>query len=148
MWIVRLALDRTYTFVVASLLILVVGLVAIRRMPVDNFPDIDIPVVTVVYLYSGMPADDVEKRILLVTERVLTASVNDIEHMESQAYTGVGVIRIYFQPRAKIEAAVAQVTATCQTCSTTCRKGRPPPTSSAIAQRVSRSPRSPSAATP
>ena len=100
MWIVRLALDRTYTFVVMSLLIFVVGLVAIRRMPVDNFPDIDIPVVTVVYLYSGMPADDIEKRIILVTERVLTASVNDIEHMESQSYTGVGVIRIYFQPRA------------------------------------------------
>ena len=67
MWIVRLALDRTYTFVVMSLLIFVVGLVAIRRMPVDNFPDIDIPVVTVVYLYSGMPADDIEKRIILVT---------------------------------------------------------------------------------
>jgi multidrug efflux pump subunit AcrB len=127
MWIVRLALDRTYTFVVASLLILVVGLVAIRRMPVDNFPDIDIPVVTVVYLYSGMPADDVEKRILLVTERVLTASVNDIEHMESQAYTGVGVIRIYFQPRAKIEAAVAQVTATCQTVLNNMPQGTTPP---------------------
>src|SRR4051812_34834477 len=127
MWIVRLALDRSYTFVVASLLILVVGIVAIRKMPVDNFPDIDIPVVTVVYLYPGMPADDVEKRILLVTERVLTASVNDIEHMESQAYTGVGVIRIYFRPKAKIEAATAQVTATCQTVLSNMPQGTTPP---------------------
>ncbi|MBP3954681.1 efflux RND transporter permease subunit [Gemmata sp. G18] len=127
MWIVRLALDRSYTFVVASILILVVGMVAIRKMPVDNFPDIDIPVVTVVYLYPGMPPDDVEKRILLVTERVLTASVNDIEHMESQAYTGTGVIRIYFQPKAKIEAATAQVTATCQTVLNNMPPGTTPP---------------------
>ncbi|HEX4613913.1 MAG TPA: efflux RND transporter permease subunit [Urbifossiella sp.] len=127
MWIVQLALRRTYTFVVASLLIFVVGMVAIRRTPVDNFPNIDIPVVTVVYLYSGMSADDVEKRILLVTERVLTASVNDIEHMESTAYTGVGVIRIYFGPRAKIEAATAQVTATCQTVLNSMPQGTTPP---------------------
>jgi multidrug efflux pump subunit AcrB len=127
MWIVRLALDRSYTFLVASLLILVVGVVAVRKMPVDNFPDIDIPVVTVVYLYPGMPADDMEKRILLITERVLTASVNDIEHIESQAYTGTGVIRIYFQPKAKIEAATAQVTATCQTVLSNMPQGTTPP---------------------
>ncbi|WP_020469113.1 efflux RND transporter permease subunit [Zavarzinella formosa] len=127
MWIVELALRRTYTFVVAALLILAVGIVAIRRMPADNFPNIDIPVITVVYLYSGMPADDVEKRILLVTERVLTASVNDIEHMESQAYNGVGIIRIYFQPKAKIEAATAQVTATCQTVLNNMPQGTTPP---------------------
>jgi multidrug efflux pump subunit AcrB len=127
MWIVQLALRRTYTFVVAALLILVVGLVAVRRTPVDNFPDINIPVVTVVYLYSGMPADDIEKRILLVTERVLTASVNDIEHMESTAYTGVGVIRVYFNPNAKIEAATAQVTATCQTVLSNMPQGTTPP---------------------
>ncbi len=127
MWIVQLALRRTYTFVVAALLILVAGAVAVVRMPVDNFPDIDIPVVTVVYLYSGMPADDIEKRILLVTERVLTASVNDIEHLESQAYNGVGVIRVYFQPRAKVEAGVAQVTATCQTVLNNMPPGTTPP---------------------
>ncbi len=127
MWIVQLALNRTYTFLVAALLILVVGVVAIKRMPVDNFPDIDIPVVTVVYLYPGMPADDIEKRIILVTERVLTASVNDIEHIESQAYTGVGLIRIYFQPKAKIEAATAQVTATCQTVLSNMPQGTTPP---------------------
>ena len=127
MWIVQLALRRTYTFIVAAVLVLVVGAVAVRRMPVDNFPDIDIPVVSVVYLYQGMPADDVEKRIVLITERVLTASVNDIEHIESQSYNGAAVIRIYFQPRAKVEAAVAQVTATCQTVLNNMPQGTTPP---------------------
>src|SRR5262245_5834776 len=114
MWIVRLALRRTYTFVVAALLILVVSLVAVNRMSTDIFPAINIPVVSVVWQYTGMPADEIEKRIILVNERVLTTSVNDIEHIESQSMFGVGVIRIYFYPHAKIEAAVAQVTATSQ----------------------------------
>ncbi|QEH36194.1 Cobalt-zinc-cadmium resistance protein CzcA [Aquisphaera giovannonii] len=127
MWIVRLALDRTYTFVVASILIAVVGLVAIRRMPVDNFPNIDIPVVTVVYMYSGMAPEEVERRFILVTERVLTASVNDIEHIESQSMSGVGVIRIFFQQGAKVEAGVAQVTATCQTILNNMPPGTTPP---------------------
>src|SRR6266481_2846119 len=115
MWIVRLALRRTYTFVVVALLIAVLGAVSIYRMSTDIFPEIDIPVVTVVWQYTGMPADDIETRIVLVNERVLTASVNDIEHIESQSIDGVGVIRIYFQPGAKIAEAEAQVTATCQT---------------------------------
>jgi multidrug efflux pump subunit AcrB len=115
MWIVRLALRRTYTFVVLAMLIGIAGLVSIDRMQTDIFPEVDIPVVTVVWQFTGMPADEIESRIVLVTERVLTASVNDIEHVESQSLTGVGVIRIYFRPGAKIEAAVAQVTATCQT---------------------------------
>jgi multidrug efflux pump subunit AcrB len=114
MWIVRLALRRTYTFVVAALLILAVGLVVIGRMSTDIFPEINIPVVSVVWQYTGMPADEVEQRIVLVNERVLTTSVNDIEHIESQSLFGVGVIRIYFHPHARIEAAVAQVTATSQ----------------------------------
>src|SRR5262249_45472720 len=114
MWIVRLALRRTYTFVVAALLILAVSLVAIDRMSTDIFPEINIPVVSLVWQYTGMPADEVEQRIILVNERQLTTSVNDIEHIESQSLFGVGVIRIYFHPHAKIEAAVAQVTATCQ----------------------------------
>src|SRR4051794_34570427 len=147
MWIVQLALRRTYTFVVAAVLIVAVSVVAVRRMPVDNFPNIDIPVVTAVYLYGGMPADDIEKRILLVTERVLTASVNDIEHIESQAYNGVGVIRIYFQPNAKIEAGVAQVTATCQTVLSIMPQARPRRTSSATARLACRSCRSRSPAT-
>src|SRR5229473_2613172 len=115
MWIVRLALRRTYTFVVAALLIAVLGAVTIYRMSTDIFPEVDIPVVSVVWQYTGMPADDVEKRIVLLNERVLTASVNDIEHIESQSLDGVGVIRIYFHPGAKVAEAEAQVTASCQT---------------------------------
>jgi CzcA family heavy metal efflux pump len=114
MWIVRLALRRTYTFVVMALLIGVLGLVSIHRMSTDIFPEINIPVVSVVWQYTGMPADEIEQRIILINERVLTTSVNDIEHIESQSLFGVGIIRIYFQPGAKIEAAVAQVTATSQ----------------------------------
>src|SRR5438445_9565759 len=115
MWIVRLALRRTYTFVVAALLIAVLGAVSIYRTSTDILPEIDIPVVTVVWQFFGMPADEVETRITLINERVLTASVNDIEHIESQSIDGVGVIRIYFQPGAKVAEAEAQVTATCQT---------------------------------
>src|SRR5437764_9006368 len=115
MWIVRLALRRTYTFVVLAMLITVLGFVSINRMSTDIFPEIDNPVVRVVWQYSGMPADEVETRIILINERVLTASVNDIEHIESQSLDGVGVIRIYFQPGAKIAEAETQVTATCQT---------------------------------
>jgi multidrug efflux pump subunit AcrB len=115
MWIVRLALRRTYTFVVMALLIAVLGAVSIYRMSTDIFPEIDIPVVSVVWQYTGMPADEIETRIVYLNERVLTASVNDIEHIESQSLDGVGVIRVYFQPGAKVAEAEAQVTATCQT---------------------------------
>jgi multidrug efflux pump subunit AcrB len=115
MWIVRLALRRTYTFIVVALLIAVLGAVSIYRMSTDIFPNIDIPVVSVVWSYFGMPADEVETRIVYINERVLTASVNGIEHIESQSLTGVGVIRIYFRPGASIAEAEAQVTATCQT---------------------------------
>src|SRR5438034_593307 len=115
MWIVRLALRRTYTFVVVALLIAVLGGVSIYRMSTDIFPNIDIPVVSVVWQFSGMPADEIESRLVLINERVLTASVNDIEHIESQSLDGVGVIRIYFQPVANVAEAEAQVTATCQT---------------------------------
>src|SRR5579872_4475643 len=114
MWIVRLALRRTYTFVVAAMMIAVLGAVSIYRMSTDIFPEIDIPVVSVVWQYTGMPADEIEQRIVLLNERVLTTSVNDIEHIESQSQFGVGIIRIYFYPGARIEAAVAQVTATSQ----------------------------------
>src|SRR5947207_723499 len=115
MWIVRLALRRTYTCVVVAMLIAVLAAVSIYRMATDIFPNIDIPVVSVVWQYAGMPADEVESRLTLVNERVLTASVNGIEHVESQSLDGVAVIRIYFQPGAAIAEAEAQVTATCQT---------------------------------
>src|SRR6202047_2902692 len=115
MWIVRLALRRTYTFVVVALLIAVLGFVSINRMSTDISPNIDIPVVSVVWSFFGMPADEIETRIVFVNERILTASVNGIEHIESQSLAGVGVIRIYFRPGASVAEAEAQVTATCQT---------------------------------
>src|SRR5947209_8535067 len=115
MWIVQLALRRMYTFAVVALLIGVLGAVSIYRMSTDIFPNIDIPVVSTVWQFTGMPADEIESRIILVTERVLTASVNGIEHIESQSLDGVGVVRIYFQPGTAIAEAEAQVTATCQT---------------------------------
>src|SRR5437588_533178 len=115
MWIVRLALRRTYTFVVLAVLIAVLGAVSTNRMATDILPEADVPVVSIVWQYTGMPPDEVESRIILINERVLTASVNDIEHIESQSLAGVGVIRVYFQPGAKIAEAEAQVTATCQT---------------------------------
>src|ERR1700752_2627574 len=102
MWIVRLALRRTYTFVVVALLIAVLGAVSIFRISTDIFPEIDIPVVSVVWPFSGMPADEIESGLILITERVLTAAVNDIEHIESQSLDGVGVIPIFFQPGAQI----------------------------------------------
>src|ERR1700712_2191222 len=115
MWIVRLALRRTYTFVVLAVLIAVLGAVSANRMPTDILPEADVPVVSIVWQYTGMPPDEVESRIILINERVLTASVNDIEHVESQSLAGVGVIRVYFHPGAKIAEAEAQVPAPCQT---------------------------------
>src|SRR5256714_1639029 len=115
MWIVRLALRRTYTFVVVALLIAVLGAVSIYRMSTDILPEINIPIVSVVWQYTGMPPDEVESRIILLNERVLTASVSGIEHIESQSLNGVGVIRIYFRPGVNVAEAEAQVTATCQT---------------------------------
>ncbi len=94
MWIVRLALRRPYTFVVVALLILVLGVVTIARAPVDIFPDVDIPVITVIWSFIGLSPDDMEKRVLTVTERAMTTAVNDIEHMESQSMYGVGVIKV------------------------------------------------------
>ena len=115
MWIVRMALRHMHTFVVVALMIAVLGAVSVYRMSTDIFPSVNIPVVSVVWQYTGMPADQIETRIILVNERVLTASVNGIEHIESQSLDGVGVIRIYFQPGAQVADGEAQVTATCQT---------------------------------
>ncbi|WP_074310375.1 efflux RND transporter permease subunit [Singulisphaera sp. GP187] len=111
MWIVKLALRRPYTFVVMALLIVVMSVVAVRRMPVDIFPEIDIPVITVIWQYPGTAPSEMESRIVTVSERALTTTVNDIEHIESQSLTGVGLIKVFFHPGAKIEAAVAQVNA-------------------------------------
>ena len=111
MWIVRLALRRPYTFVVMAVLIAILGGGAIATMPVDIFPYIDIPIVSVLWVYQGLSPEEMEKRVITNFERGLTSGVNDIEHMESQSYNSLGVVRIYFHPNVQIEMAVAQVTA-------------------------------------
>jgi multidrug efflux pump subunit AcrB len=115
MWIVRIALTRPYTFIVLALVLLILGPLAILRTPTDILPDIDIPIVAIVWNYSGLPADEMSTRIVYNVERSLTTTVNDIEHVESQSLSGVGLIKVFFQPSAKIEMAVAQVTAITQT---------------------------------
>lgn len=115
MWIVRLALRRTYTFTVMSILILVLGVGAIFTMPTDIFPEVNIPVVSVIWSYTGISPDDMEKRVITIAERAMTTTVAGIEHMESQSYNGFGAIKIYFQPGTRIEEAVAEVTSIQQT---------------------------------
>ena len=115
MSIVRLALARPYTFVVMAILIAILGCTSIVTMPVDIFPYIDIPVVSVLWVYSGLSPEEIEKRVVTGFERSLTSNVNDIEHIESQSYNGYGVVKIFFHQNVKIDMAVAQVTATMQT---------------------------------
>jgi multidrug efflux pump subunit AcrB len=114
MWLVRVALNRPYTFVVMAVLIVLLGVIAIRRMPSDILPEIDIPVVAVVWTYGGLPPDEMGKRVVTGFERQLSTTVSDIEHTESQTLTGVSVIKIFFHPGAKVEAATAQITAVSQ----------------------------------
>ena len=111
MWIVRLALRRPYTFVVMSLLIAILGSAAIFLMPTDIFPEIDIPVVSVVWTYSGISPEEMEKRIVTVSERTLTTTINDIEHIESQSYGGRSVIHVFFHPGANVDKAIAELSA-------------------------------------
>jgi multidrug efflux pump subunit AcrB len=114
MWIVRLALRRPYTFVVFALLILILGVLSILTMPTDIFPNIDIPVVTVVWGYNGLSAQEIASRIVTNSERGMTTTVNDIEHIESQSLSGIGVIKVFFHPHVNVANAVAQVTSICQ----------------------------------
>src|SRR5579864_3479606 len=111
MWIIRLALRRPYTFVVMAILIAILGVSAIVSMPVDIFPYIDIPIVSVLWQYSGLSPDEMEKRVVTNFERNLTSNVNDIEHIESQSYNNIAVIRVFFHPNVQVDMAVAQVTA-------------------------------------
>ena len=111
MWIVRLALARPYTFVVLALLILILAPVIILRTPTDIFPVIDIPVIAAAFNYTGLSAEEMEERITSIYERSLTTTVNDIEHMESQSIDGRAIVKVFFQPGADINAAVAQVSA-------------------------------------
>lgn len=114
MWIVRLALRRPYTFVVLALLIAVLGALSIATMSIDIFPAINIPVVTVIWSYSGLSPTEMQGRIVTVTERAFTTTVNGIEHIESVSLRGVAITRLYFHPHVPIEAAIAQVNAQAQ----------------------------------
>ncbi|PYQ42376.1 MAG: RND transporter [Acidobacteria bacterium] len=115
MWIVALALRRPYTFVVMALVILILTPITILRTPTDIFPDIDIPVVSVVWFYTGMSPEDMANRIVANSERGITTTVNDIEHMESQSVYGLGIIKVFFRPGTNVQGAIAQITAICQT---------------------------------
>src|SRR5580698_2588797 len=114
MWIVRLALRRPYTFTVMALLIVIMGVLSYVRMAKDIFPSIDIPVVSIVWNYGGLTPDEMEKRIVFLSERSMTTTVNDIEHIESESLLGLGVIKVFFHPGTSVDAAVAQVTAASQ----------------------------------
>jgi multidrug efflux pump subunit AcrB len=127
MWIVRLALRRPYIFTVMAILIVLMGIVTISRMATDIFPKIDIPVVSVIWSFPGVAPEEMEKRFVTVTERAMTTTVNDIEHIESQSYNGVSVIKVFFHEGAKVEAGVAQITAITQTLLRILPPGTTPP---------------------
>jgi multidrug efflux pump subunit AcrB len=125
--IVRIALRRPYTFVVAALLILLIGTLAALRMPVDIFPGINIPIVGVAWQYQGLPPDQMAGRIITPFERALTTTVNDIEHIEANSYTTFGIVKIFFHPTVNIATANAQVTAISQTLLKQMPPGATPP---------------------
>ncbi len=127
MWIVQLALRRPYTFVVMALCIVVLGVLAMVRMPADIFPDINIPVVSVIWSYGGLSPEEMAEIITTRSERGFTSAVNDIEHMESTSLIGMSVIRIYFHPNARIDAAVSQLAAQSQSTLKSLPPGSTPP---------------------
>src|ERR1700674_5286907 len=115
MWIVRLALRRPYTFVVMTILIIILGTLAVVRTPTDIFPNIDIPVVSIIWSYNGLEPQDMADRIVSITERSLTTTVDNIQHIESQSLYGIAVVKVFFQPTASIDKALAQISAVSQT---------------------------------
>ena len=127
MWIVKIALSRPYTFIVLALLILIIGIMAIIRTPTDIFPNINIPVVSVIWSFTGLPPDEMGNRMTSLFARVLSTTVNDIEHVESQSLNGVSVTKIFFQPNVNIDLALSQVTAIGQTLLRTFPPGTQPP---------------------
>ncbi|MBI5248842.1 MAG: efflux RND transporter permease subunit [Desulfomonile tiedjei] len=127
MWIVKLALSRPYTFVVAALVLLLLTPFVLLRTPTDIFPEINIPVVSVVWWYNGLSAKEMEERIVYNHERMITTLVNDIEHIESTSYKGAGVIKVFFQPGASVDAGIAQITASGQTILRLLPPGSTPP---------------------
>jgi multidrug efflux pump subunit AcrB len=114
MWIVRLALRRPYTFVVAAIVLLILGPIAILRTPTDIFPNIDIPVVSVIWNYTGLSPEEMSNRIIFNYERSLTTTVNDIDHIESQSLSGISVVKVFFHQGVQVANAIAQVTAISQ----------------------------------
>jgi multidrug efflux pump subunit AcrB len=114
MWMVKVALRAPYTFTVAGLMLLIGGALSGLQMPKDIFPAINIPVVAVIWMYNGLPAQEMERRITTVSERALTTSVDNIEHMESNSFNGISVIKVYLQQGASVDAAITEVTAECQ----------------------------------
>src|ERR1700689_4803150 len=125
--IVRIALSRPYTFIVAALLILLLGTFAALRMPVDIFPSINIPIIGVAWQYQGLPPDQMAGRIITPVERALTTTVNDIEHIEANSYTTFGIVKIFFHPTANIATANAQVSAISETLLKQLPPGETPP---------------------
>src|SRR4029077_11486927 len=138
MWIVRLALRRPYTFVVMALLIAILGGLSIATMPVDIFPYIDIPVVSVVWQYNGLTPEEMESRIVTNFERALTSNVVGIEHIESQSHQSIGVVRVYFHPSVQVDLALSQIVTQCQVQVRTCRRERSRPRSSSTTRRACR----------
>jgi len=127
MWIVQLALRRPYTFVVAALLLVLVTPFILLRTPTDIFPSINIPVVSIIWQYTGLDAHQMEQRITYTHERSLTVTVNNIEHIESTSYNGIAVVKVFLQPGASVDSAVAQITATAQTVLKQMPAGMTPP---------------------
>src|SRR5207244_3357412 len=127
MWIVRLALRRPYTFVVASLLLLLLTPFVLLRTPTDIFPSINIPVVSVIWQYTGLSAKEIEQRMVYTDERALTTTVNNIEHIESTSYDGVAVVKVFFHQGVSPDAGVAQITAESQSIRRQLPPGTPPP---------------------
>ena len=127
MWIVRVALNRPYTFIVLALLILIISPVVILRTPTDIFPNIDIPVIAVAWHYTGLTPEEMEGRITTVYERVLTTLVNNIEHIESNTVNGIAIVKVFLQPNASLDTANAQITAASQTILRQLPPGTQPP---------------------
>src|SRR5215472_2346861 len=114
MWIVRLALSRPYTFIVLALVVILLTPVVLQRTPTDIFPEINIPVISLVWTYSGLQAQEMEQRITGNSERAITTLVNDVEHIESQSLNGIAVVKVFFHPNANVQTALAQTSAIVQ----------------------------------
>src|SRR6267142_2247230 len=127
MWIIRLALNRPYTFVVAAVLLLLVTPFVLIKTPTDIFPSINIPVVSIIWSYNGLSAREIEQRIIYTQERALTTTVNNIEHIESSSYNGIGIIKVFFRQGTSVDAGVSQVTAISQTVLRALPPGTTPP---------------------